>query len=115
MNKAIITLSFDDGRKDNFNIANVVLNLRNILDFISDFFVDISCDNYINVKYSTVCIYDNNETRVLANTIPVKNTTRIIPQKNAFIYNIQMGKSPKQVDFIVYPYNKKAYKWTIML
>ena len=98
-----------------FFISFAVFKSGNILDFISDFFVDVSCDNYINVKYSTVCIYDNNETKILANTIPVKNTTRIIPQQNAFIYNIQIGKTPKQVDFIVYPYNKKAYKWTIML
>lgn len=109
-------ISIQDNFKITFNKLPGIYKLSgNILNFISDFFVDVSCDNYINVKYSTVCIYDNNETRILANTIPVKNTTRIIPQQNAFIYNIQIGKTPKQVDFIIYPYNKKAYKWTIML
>ena len=84
-------------------------------DFIGQFFAEASCDNYINIKCSTICIYENNKTKTLSNTILVKNITKLVPQQNAFIYDPEIGESPKQVDFVIYPYNKKPYKWTIML
>ena len=55
------------------------------------------------------------KTKVLTNTVPIKDLSKLAPQQNAFIYNPKIGAAPKQVDFIIYPYNKKPYKWTIML
>lgn len=87
----------------------------NITDYANQFFAEVSCNNYINVKCSTVCLYKNSKTKVLTNTVPIKELTKITPQQNAFIYDPKIGAAPKQVDFIIYPYNKKPYKWTIML
>ena len=87
----------------------------NIADYANQFFAKVSCNNYINVKCSTVCLYKNGKTKVLTNTVPIKDLSKLAPQQNAFIYDPKIGAAPKQVDFIIYPYNKKPYKWTIML
>ena len=87
----------------------------NILDYIEQFFAKTSCDNYINIKCSTVSIYKNGESKTLSETISVKEQLKLMPQKKAFIYDPEIGSTPEQVDFIIYPYNKKPYKWTIML
>ena len=105
---------------DNFNIylnrlPGVYQLEDNILDFISQFYAEASCDNYINIKISTICIYKNGKTKTLTTTVPVKDRYKILPQQNAFIYDPQIGETPSQVDFVIYPYNKKPYKWTIML
>ena len=106
----------DDNFKIEFNVLPGVYDLTgNILDYISNFYSKLSCNNYINVKYSTVAIYKNDESKVFTNTIPIKDETKLIPNSNAFLYNPEVGDTPKQVDFIIYPYNKQAYKWTIRL
>lgn len=111
-----ITESIQDNFIITFNRLPGIYKLQgNIMEYIKQFFVEVSCNNYINIKYSTVCIYDNERTKIISNTIPVKDITKIIPHQNAILYDSQTGKSPKQIDFIIYPYNKKAYKWTIML
>ena len=105
-----------DNFKINVNRLPGTYQLKgDISDFIGQFFAEASCDNYINIKCSTICIYENNKTKTLSNTILVKNITKLVPQQNAFIYDPEIGESPKQVDFVIYPYNKKPYKWTIML
>ena len=106
----------DDNFKIEFNVLPGIYDLTgNILDYISNFYSKLSCNNYINVKYSTVAIYKNDESKVFTNTIPIKDETKLVPNSNAFLYNPEIGDTPKQVDFIIYPYNKQAYKWTIRL
>ena len=87
-----------------------------ILNKLSTFNVTISCDNYIPVKLSAICVYDKNTTEVFTKTISIKDKTTISLEEfqKAFVYNPKYGKTPIQIDFIVYPYNKKSYKWTIM-
>lgn len=109
-----------EANTDNFKITvnrlpGVYQLEGNITDYTSQFFAEASCSNHINIKCSTVCIYDNGKTKILSNTVLVKDLSKLIPQQNAFIYDPKIGAAPKQVDFIIYPYNKKPYKWTIML
>lgn len=106
---------------DNFKIemetAPGVYNISNndVLNQISLFDVKASCDNYISIKVSAICIYDNNTSETLTKTITIKEeqTISLKEFRNAFVYNPKYGKTPKQIDYIIYPYNKKPYKWTI--
>lgn len=107
---------------DNFKIkletAPGVYNISNkeILEQIPLFNAKVSCDNYINIKASAICIYDNNISETLSKTLTIKeeDTISLNDFRNAFVYNPKYGKTPKQIDYIIYPYNKKPYKWTIM-
>ena len=91
------------------------MNPVNTLDEVKLFTVKASCDNPINIKASAICIYDDNNSETLTSTIRVKEPQVISLEnlKNAFVYNPKYGKQPKSVDYIIYPYNKKPYKWTI--
>lgn len=107
--------------EDNFNIEleipQGIYNVTdaNIIEEIGLFNAKVSCDNYINVKATAICIYDDNTSEVLTQTIKIKepHTIKLADFRNAFVYNPKYGKTPKQVDYIIYPYNKKPYKWTI--
>ena len=107
---------------DNFNIEIGTLpgvyNVSNkdVINQISIFNVNVSCDNYTNIKSSAIAIYDDNNSETFTKTTTIKDKTKISLSdfKNAFVYNPKYGKEPKQVDYIIYPYNKKPYKWTIM-
>ena len=108
--------------EDNFKIELQTLpgiyNLtsENIIDNLSLFNAKVSCDNPINIKATAVCIYDNGVSETFTETITVKEQQilNLSTFRNAFVYNPKYGKTPKQVDYIIYPYNKKAYKWSIM-
>lgn len=92
------------------------VNHEDIKDKLSLFDVQVSCDNYINIKTAAICLYDDNTSETYTQTIPIKKKQNITlaDLSNAFIYNPKYGKIPKQIDYIIYPYNKKPYKWTIM-
>jgi peptidoglycan hydrolase-like protein with peptidoglycan-binding domain len=86
----------------------------NIFDAIKSFGAKISCDNFIPVKASAICIFDDGTSETLSKTISTKNSNFSLEEfQNAFVYNPKHGKSPKQVDYVVYPHNKKPFKWTI--
>ena len=114
-----ITNSVSD---DNFviqlNTAPGVYNISHteVLEKISLFGAKISCNNNIAVKTNVICIYDDNLSETLTKTTTIKDLQEVTLNdfKNAFIYNPKYGKPPKQIDYIIYPYNKKPYKWTIM-
>ncbi len=76
----------------------------------------ISCGNYINVKATAICLYDNETSETITKTIPIKEkqTISLNDFSNTFVYNPKYGKTPQQVDYIIYPYNKKPYKWTVL-
>ena len=107
---------------DNFKIETSMLpgvyniEKNKVSENISLFNIKVSCDNYINIKISAICIYDDNVSETLTKTFTVKEEQVISLQElqNAFVYNPKYGKEPRQIDYIVYPYNKKPYKWTIM-
>ena len=95
-----------------YNITN-----GNVLDEISTFNAKVSCDNYINVKATAICIYDDHTSEVFTETLSIKEQETISLKesfRNAFVYNPKYGKTPRQIDYLIYPYNKKPYKWTIM-
>ena len=94
-----------------YNIADA-----NLITELPLFNVTASCDNHINIKASAICIYDDGTSETLTKTVAVKEPQVLSLQdfQNAFVYNPKHGKQPVQVDYIVYPYNKKSYKWTIM-
>lgn len=114
----IINQVSDDNFKMDMETLPGTYNITNaeILDKIPLFNAKISCDNYISVKASAICIYDDGSSKTLTKTITIKEQQTISLQdfKNAFLYNPKCGKEPKQVDYIIYPYNKTPYKWTIM-
>lgn len=107
----------DDNFKIEMNTMPGIYTLHNenILDKIQIFNMKISCDNSIPVKTSAICIYDDGTSQTLTSTVSIKEEQTIGLNQfiNAFVYNPNNGKEPKQIDYIVYPYNKKPYKWTI--
>lgn len=92
------------------------ISSENIIERIHTFNATISCDNYIPVKECVVCIYDDKTSEILTKTTSIKESQTISLQEfqNAFVYNPKYGKAPIQVDYIIYPYNKKPFKWSIM-
>ena len=92
------------------------INSETVLSDLQLFDVKVSCDNYTNIKMTAICIYDDDNTETLSKTVTIKEeqTITMSDLKNAFVYNPKYGKAPKQVDYVIYPYNKKPYKWTAM-
>ena len=94
-----------------YSLAN-----ENIIEDLTLFDAQVSCDNYINIKSTAICIYDNDMSETYTQTIPIKDKTilHLSDLKNAFVYNPKYNSYPKQIDYVIYPYNKKPYKWTII-
>lgn len=107
---------------DNFKIelttlpGTYSLTTSNVLDNLSLFNAKVSCDNYINIKATAVCIYDDDTSETFTKTLSIKDKQEITLEdfRNAFVYNPKHNGTPKQIDYVIYPYNKKPYKWTIM-
>lgn len=90
------------------------ISSEDIISKISSFGAKVSCDNSIPVKTSAICIYDDGTSETLTKTVSTKDSEFNLESfKNAFVYNPKCGKTPIQVDYIIYPYNKKSFKWTI--
>ena len=96
---------------DVYQISN-----KDVLNEIGLFNATVSCNNPINVKVTAIAIYDDTTSETTTKTFTIKDEQEISLEtfKNSFNYNPKYGKIPKQVDYIIYPYNKKPYKWTIM-
>lgn len=106
-----------DNFKIEFNLVPGIYDMKPIDTFenIKLFTVKVSCDNYIDIKVTAICLYDSNDSEVFTSNIKVKGQQIITLEtlRNAFVYNPKYGKQPKTIEYIVYPYNKKPYKWTI--
>lgn len=83
---------------------------------LKDFQLNTSCDNPTNAKVVLISKYKNGQD-ITSTSLQIKENTKISlsDYQNAFIYNLKQGQMPDSVDFFVYPYNKKAYKWTFRL
>lgn len=107
----------DDNFKIEFGTLPGIYNVskKHVIDQLSIFTASVSCSNYINVKISAISFYKDGESETVTKTILLKNRVaiKLSDLKKAFIYHPKHGE-PTQVDFIIYPYNKKPYKWTIM-
>lgn len=107
---------------DNFKIKFNTLpgayniNKENALSNSDIFDVTVSCDNYINIKITAICIYDDKTSETISKTFIIKEEQilSIKDLKNVFNFNPKYNKIPKEIDYIIYPYNKKSYKWEIM-
>lgn len=79
------------------------------------FTATISCNNIINVKLSAIARY-NNGSKTFSEMYYIKNpkTITFMTFQKAFVYDPEYGM-PTQVEFVIYPYNKKPYKWTIQI
>lgn len=108
----------DDSFKLITNLAPGVYNISksNTLESIQRFFSDASCNNHINVKTSAIAIYKNGKTTTKTKSYVVKEETRMSLEdfRNSFVYNPSIGDVPYMVEYIVYPYGKRCYKWTIV-
>ena len=108
----------DDGYNITLGIPQGTYNIseKEISNQLSLMDISISCNNDINVKVSAICIYDDDNSETITKTFTIKEeeTIDLTKFKNAFVYNTKYGKTPKQVDFVVYPYNKQSYKWSII-
>ena len=91
------------------------MNASSAISKIPMFDVEASCNNPINIKLSTICIYDDSTSKTYTKMLTVKElqTLSLNDLKKAFMYNPEYGKIPKQIDYVIYPYNKTPYKWTI--
>lgn len=80
---------------------------------LPNFYVDIETDSPINVKVTTISKYGKKHV-VESKVLTINRSGKISAElcKNAFTYNPECGKTPDSVDIIIYPYNKKAEKWT---
>lgn len=90
------------------------IDASNVISKIQSFDVEASCNNPINIKLSTICTYDDSTTKTYTKMFTVKEpkTLSLNDLKKAFMYNPEYGKIPKQIDYVIYPYNKTPYKWT---
>lgn len=82
---------------------------------ISQFNTKISSTNFVNVKVTVICHYTDaySETMSKMFTVREEQAFNLETFSNAFVYNPKYGKTPYQVDYILYVYNNKPYKWTI--
>lgn len=107
----------DDNFKLEYNAppGEYEVDAKNIIKNISRFDVKAICTNPVNIKMSTVCIYDKSTSETYSQMITVDGS-RILSLgdlKKSFVYNPKYGKLPEQIDYIVYPFNKTPYKWTL--
>ncbi len=108
---------------DNFEMTFTTLpgtyNIQesSVLDEATVFDITASCNNIINIKVTAISLYENNEIETMSKTYQVKELTTIsfLDFKKSLLYSITNGSMPKQITYIVYPYNKKPYKWTLNL
>jgi peptidoglycan hydrolase-like protein with peptidoglycan-binding domain len=92
------------------------ISSEEVLNVLHDYSAIISCDNFINIKTCAIALYDDGTSETFTKTFSIKEkfVVSLHDFRNAFVYNPKLGKTPVQVDYIIYPYNKKSYKWTIM-
>ena len=90
------------------------IDASNVISKLPSFDVEASCNNPINIKLSAVCIYDDSNTSTYTKMVTVKELTTLSLNDlvKAFMYNPKYGKIPRQIDYVIYPYNKTPYKWT---
>lgn len=104
---------------DNFKIdfsflpGTYTVSGSEVREKLPNFTATVSCDNMINVKFSAVAKYKKG-TKTFSEVLHIKNpeTISFMTFQKAFVYDPEYGM-PTQVEFVIYPYNKKPYKWTI--
>ena len=108
---------------DNFKIqysqppGDYVLDKRNMSQELENFTINASCENLTNAKIVLVSKYKNGQQEIASSSLEIKEDKKVSLNKftNSFIYNIEQGQMPDSVDFFIYPYNKRPYKWTFRI
>lgn len=87
----------------------------NINEYLDKFKVTIFSNSYINIKVSVICYYKNNKSKTFIKNYHVIGEQKIslLDFQEALLYNNDMKNSPEKIEFIIYPNDKKAYKWII--
>ena len=87
----------------------------NINEYLDKFKVTIFSNSYINIKASVICYYKNNKSKTFIKNYHVIGEQKIslLDFQEALLYNNDMKNSPEKIEFIIYPNDKKAYKWII--
>ena len=87
----------------------------NINEYLDKFKVTIFSNSYINIKASVICYYKNNKSKTFIKNYHVTGEQKIslLDFQEALLYNNDMKNSPEKIEFIIYPNDKKAYKWII--
>ena len=90
------------------------IDASNVISKLPSFDVEASCNNPINIKLSAVCTYNDSNTNTYTKMVTIKESTTLSLNDlvKAFMYNPKYGKIPRQIDYVIYPYNKTPYKWT---
>lgn len=108
---------------DNFNLNyNIIpgtytVSQNLIMQTLTRYNSEISCDRHTNIKMTCISYYDKTkDTQVFTKSETIKEAQEISPAQllEAFIYNPKHGCFPSKVEYIVYPYGKKALKWTFL-
>ena len=80
-------------------------------DELNKYRISIKNDNNINIKVSAVAIYDNNNTYTKSISKTGTDININLSELDSILkYNIKYGY-PKEVEFVVYPFNGESYKW----
>jgi peptidoglycan hydrolase-like protein with peptidoglycan-binding domain len=92
-----------------YTIQNVNLSS----DLMAGFNVEILSSKAVNVKCTAICYYKDSS-KVISNNYLAQNNTIInfSDFEKAFLYDPSKG-IPNRIEYIVYPFNKESYKWTI--
>lgn len=95
---------------DHYHIAN-----KTLVQDLSLFKVSVGCNVKMNVKSSVVLHFPNGHSITKSQDILVEERADILLEsfKSAFVYNPKEGSCPNCVEWVIYPYNKQSYKWTL--
>lgn len=91
-----------------------VKNIDLSSDFMSGFNVSISSSKAITIKCSVICFFKD-KTKIISNNYIVQGSRDILFSdfENAFLYDPSFRDIPDKIEYIIYPFNKESYKWTI--
>ena len=111
---------FSEASQDGFFIevtkdpGHYEAGINNISQILSDFNVSMYANSSTSVKITVIMNYEDESSKTVSKTLNVKDLTSFSfkEYKESFVYDPEHG-DPVSVDFIVYPYNKQAYKWSI--
>jgi hypothetical protein len=95
---------------DHYHIAN-----QTLMQDIDTFNVTMACNVKTNVKSSVVMHFPNGHSITKTKDIIIDQSTEMSLNefKSAFIYNPKEGSCPNMLEWVLYPYNKQPYKWTL--
>ena len=94
-----------------YTIDPGVYNINN-LDYLEEFNITVTNNNTQQVKYSTITIYEDKNTKTYSNTLTFDDSqTHSIKEFDDAFKDDPKYKKPTDVYYFVYPYNSIPLKW----